>query len=112
MIEELMETVFADADSAHRQHLISESYAEHVALGEFYAGAREKLDAIIESAIALDLPMPTALDTPILETLEAGYVELVEKRDDVTQGASVLGSLYDELLHVYASAIFKLKRLA
>lgn len=111
MIEELMMKVFDDADQAHHQHLISESYAEHVALGEFYEGAREKVDAIIESAIGLDLPMPATLSTPILETLEAAYVELVEKRDDITQGASVLQNLYDELLHVYTSAIFKLKRL-
>ena len=111
MIERLLTQVFADADSAHRAHLISESYAEHIALGDFYDAAREKVDAIIESAIGLDVPPPSPPDTPILELLETAYVDLAERREETCQDASVLQTLYDELLHVYTTAIFKLKRM-
>lgn len=111
MIERLLTQVLADADSAHRQHLISESYSEHVALFEFYASARDKVDGFVESAIGLDLPLPEAPETPTLEMLETAYVDLVERRDETCQGSTVLQNLYDELLHVYTNTIYTLKRL-
>ena len=112
MLEQLIRKVLDDANAAHRAHLLTESYSAHMALAEFYDAAREKVDAIVESGIGLDLPLPEADEETPLALLEAAYVELVEKRDETCQGASVMENLYDELLHVYTSAIFKLKRFS
>lgn len=109
-MDKLIDTVFKTADQAHIQHLGSESYAEHMALGEFYAGAREALDAFVEAAIGLDMPAPVKTNPPILQQLEDGYVELVEMRDEVCAGATVLENLFDNLTAAYATAIYKLKR--
>jgi len=110
MLEQLIRKVLDDANAAHVEHLITESYSAHMALAEFYDASREKVDAIVESGIGLDLPLPES-KVSILAYLEAAYVELAEKREETCQGATTLENLYDELLHVYTSAIFKLKRL-
>jgi len=59
-INNVMALVFADADMAHQQHLATKSYAEHVALGEFYSGVREKFDALAESLVAMGQQVPLA----------------------------------------------------
>lgn len=111
-MEHAIEVVFDNADAAHRQHLLSEKLSEHLALGEFYVSAREKLDAFVEAAIALDMPLPPLAGTPILDQLESGYVELVEMRDSACQNNPTLLNLFDELTATYTAAIYKLKRLA
>jgi len=111
-MDKMIEVVFADADAAHVGHLTTKSYAQHMALGEFYSGVREALDAIVESAIGLDLPPPEPPKTDIIDQIEAGYVELVEMKDRVCQGASTLENLFDGLLEQYTKALYKLKRLS
>ena len=109
-MDKLLELVFKDADDAHIQHLASESYAEHVALGEFYESVRGSVDAIVEAGVGLDMPAPSSPKRPILKQLEDGYVELVDMRDEICQGATTLENLFDNLTANYASAIYKLKR--
>ena len=109
-MDKMIDLVFSHADQAHIQHLASESYAEHMALGEFYDTARKAVDAIVEASIGLDMPAPAKVRPPILQQLEEGYVDLVEMRDEVCAGASVLENLFDNLTAAYATAIYKLKR--
>ena len=101
-MDKLLDVVFDNADAAHLQHLISKSYAEHMALAEFY-------DAIVEAAIGLDIPGPSKATSPILAQLEQGYVDLVEMRDEICQGATVLENLFDNLTAAYTTALYKLK---
>ena len=49
MIEELVSRVFAIRNAAHLAHWASQSYSEHKALGKFYDGVIDKVDAIIET---------------------------------------------------------------
>ena len=113
-MDEVIGRVFKDADTGHLAHLVSRNYAEHEALGAFYVDVRNKLDKLVEAALALDIPEPG--DNPesadMLATLEAGLVELSDGRSGFCQGSTVLENLYDELLACYLSAIYKLKRLA
>ena len=106
----VIDIVFADADAAHRAHLATQSYAQHVALGDFYEEAREKVDKLVENMIALDLPAPEPDEANMLTHLESRYVELAGGRDELCQGATVLENIFDELLQVYTRAIYKLKR--
>lgn len=109
-MDKMIDTVFKHADQAHIQHLVSESYAEHMALGDFYSGVRDALDAFVEASIGLDVPVPEKVRPPILQQLEDGYVALVEMRDEVCQGATALENLFDNITGTYATAIYKLKR--
>lgn len=110
-MDEILDLVFGDADMAHREHLLSESFAQHEALGEFYDGARVAVDAFVEAAIALDLPLPEDREKNILARLEQSYVQLVEGRDGTCAGDATLENLHDELAAVYLKAIYRLKRL-
>lgn len=109
-MDEIIDLVFADADEAHREHLLAESLSQHEALGEFYAGARVAVDAFVEAAIALDLPLPEDREPDMLKRLEGSYVQLMEGRDAACAGDATLENLHDELAAVYLATIYKLKR--
>jgi len=109
-MDEIIDLVFGDATEAHREHLLAESLSQHEALGEFYASAREAVDAFTEAAIGLDLPPPEDREPDMLARLEASYVQLVDGRDGACQGNPTLENLHDGITHAYAKAIYKLKR--
>lgn len=111
-MQEIIDLVFDDADTAHVEHLLTQSYAQHEALGEFYENAREALDAFVEAAIALDLPLPEDRESNMLARLEETYVKLAENREATCGGDATLENLHDELAAVYLKAIYRLKRLA
>jgi hypothetical protein len=112
MIDALVKQVFKDADNAHREHLLTRSYAQHVALGDFYEGAREKVDAITEAYIALEMDLPSDPTGSPLKQIEDSYVKLESMKEDICKDICTLENLYDELTAVYLSAIYKLKRLS
>lgn len=49
MIEQLVSRVFSTRNAAHLRHWSTQSYAEHVALGDFYDGVIDALDALVEA---------------------------------------------------------------
>ena len=108
--QELLTDMFAMADMAHTAHLATRSYAQHMALGEFYEGVREQTDAIVESMIGLGHTAPTVTGGPILKQIADKYEYLANNREACCQGLTELENLYDELLAVYVRAIYKLKR--
>lgn len=110
-MEQLLDLIFADADDAHRQHLATESFSEHDALGEFYGSVREAVDSFVEAATGLDVPAIMSPETPILNKLEDSYVSLKDMKDAVCQQDTTLENLFDGITHCYARALFKLKRL-
>lgn len=110
MIQEILDTVFDDADLAHREHLLAESLSVHEALGEFYAGVRVAVDAFVESAIGLDVPPPEHPTDDIIARLEASYVTLIEGRDAACQDDPTLLNLHDEVTRNYTAVLYKLKR--
>jgi hypothetical protein len=110
-LERLVEQLIDDADTAHRQHLVTESYAEHVALGEFYAGVRSGMDSFVEAAIGVGQPVPELDEVSTLDSIEASYLELLDERDDTCAGNTTLEAIYDNVLAVYAAVLYKRKRL-
>lgn len=111
-MNELVNQVFGDADTAHRQHLLSTSFAEHEALGEFYPAARDALDELVESMIALEVPLMDAPPNTPLTDLEVAYINLIDMREVVCQDDTTLMTLFDNLTSIYTKAIYKLRRFA
>lgn len=109
-MDQTLDLVFADADAAHREHLLAESLSQHEALGEFYEGARDAVDSFIEAAIGLELPLPEDREPNMLTRLERSYIELIEGRDVACAGDPTLENLYDGVTSVYVKAIYKLRR--
>jgi hypothetical protein len=108
-VNSVVDLVFADADAAHRQHLATQSYAEHMALGSFYSDVREAMDALAESLIALG-QRPEPAPRAILDQLRDSFVQLGDLRS-VCDGVPAAENLFDNVTSTYLSAIYKLERL-
>lgn len=114
MIEELVSRVFEARDAAHAQHWATDSYAQHVALGEFYDGAIEAVDSLVENYQGIfgkignfSVHSGSGMDdfsAYIRE--ELAWIEIA--RGDVTKERPVLENLYDELSAVYSKLLYKL----
>lgn len=47
-MQDVINSLFAARDAAHKLHLKSRSFAKHLALGELYEGLLEKIDELAE----------------------------------------------------------------
>ena len=106
-INNIIALVFADADLAHRQHLATESYAEHQALGEFYSSVRDKVDGLAEALVAMGQRVPVT-EPSILPRLRQSFTQLQELRV-ACDGVPAAENLFDEVSACYLAAIYKLR---
>lgn len=102
---------------AHIFHLRSRSYAQHVALGDFYEGIVEKADNIAEciqaGGIIEDYPQAytAPLDSTPLVWLAALSSAVAEGREDLPQDSEIQ-NLVDEAVALIDRTIYKLRFLA
>ena len=119
MIEQLIARVFYARNVAHFEHWRANgtgSYAKHKALGEFYDGAIDALDTLVEvyqGAFELVgvIPAPDTKQSDVLALLEADAEWIETKHEDLCQGNRAVANLIDGLTGVYLSAIYKLRNL-
>lgn len=108
---------FAVRTAAHLAHLSSRSYAQHVALGEFYTGVLDLVDKYAEVYMGLDgdIPVfpkakpvdhgnPVGMVSDYLETVQA------EARED-EHGSQALLNILAELEELTAQTLYKMKFL-
>jgi DNA-binding ferritin-like protein len=107
-LNSVIDLVLADADAAHRQHLTTTSFAEHVALGEFYTQVRKDMDAFAEALIAMG--QKPGAGSSALDQLKASFAQLNDLRS-VCDGVAAAENLFDNIGATYLSAIYKLERL-
>lgn len=114
---ELVARCFAARTAAHFLHLRSTSYAQHVALDEFYTSLVDKVDAYAECCMGVegifkqfpDVPVPMKLDPLDLVTDLHDWV--TKHRTACACGNTELANLVDEILAVIDRAYYKLKFL-
>ena len=109
-VNTVVDLVFADADAAHRQHLATQSYAEHMALGSFYADVREGMDALAESLIALG-QRPEPAPRVMLDQLRNSFVQLQNLRA-ICDGVPAAENLFDNIPATYLTASYPLSRFS
>jgi len=108
---DLFGIVDGDASVAHKDHLVTTSYARHEALGAFYKDVRDAADAFIEASIAMGVDGFVAdVSKSIEDRLENDYIALLEIRDEQCAGDKTLETLYDNIGAVYLKALYKLKQ--
>lgn len=105
-------------DMAHKAHWKTESNAHHVALAEFYDGAIQALDEIVECYQgmfglvepddAYKIGAPEGIAVSMRD--EAQWIE--EHRDIICSGVGAIGNLVDNLTAIYLKAAYKLEHLA
>ena len=118
MIGRLIALLFLSREYAHRAHLRTKSYAQHMALGSFYPSIGEIADSLAEAyqgrhGIIDKIPMldvdstgePVATLEKHLAMLEKMRYTAVEKTD------SALQNIIDEAVAEYLSTLYKLKNL-
>jgi len=122
MLEELISRSFMVRNAAQLAHWRAKgpgSYARHMALGDFYDGLIEKLDAIVEAKQGyagelIGFVKLIGQDTTreIDSLLEAECLWLENNREDIAEKSSAVLNMLDELSGLYQSTIYKLKFLA
>lgn len=118
-IGQLLGTMFLSRDMAHRAHWKTKSFAQHMALGEFYDAIVDKADAIAEAYqgryfIIDDVPIfsPEGEKDSIADALETQMQDIEKLRymacdkEDAT-----LQNLIDDALSTYLTVLYKLRNL-
>lgn len=119
MIAQFIAILFLSRDIAHREHLRTKSYAQHMALGSFYESIIDLADSFAEMyqgrhGIVQVIPQlnddeqdqePVQLLKKYLALIEKTRYTAVEKAD------SALQNKIDEIVGQFLSTIYKLENL-
>lgn len=119
MIGKLIGILFLSRELAHRMHLATKSYSQHMALDGFYNDIVENADAITEAyqgrhGLIDKIPLlkdeteykePCDMLRKHLSWFEKIRYEAIEKSDSPIQ------NLVDEAVHTYLKALYKLENL-
>lgn len=118
MIGRLIALLFLGREIAHREHLRTKSYAQHMALSAFYEGVVDIADSIAEAyqgrnGIIDNIPYLTAEATgDIATTLEKQLAAIEKLRyTAVAKDETAIQNLIDEAVALYLSTIYKLRNL-
>lgn len=118
MMEELIARVFCTRNAAHLEHWRTKSYAQHVALCDFYKGIINALDEVVEAHQGVfslvrvgELPAQPKVQN-IVDHLEDDLVFIQKHRAKITGGIAAIDNLLQGLEGVYMTALYKLKNLS
>lgn len=113
---EFILTLLHAATNTHLLHLRSKSYAEHMALGAFYAALPDLVDVIAEAIQGIEEEL---IDYPVdyyppaataLDELRSLKEFVAEERKELPQNSEIQ-NLIDSILELIDSTIYKLKFL-
>lgn len=118
MIEELVAKVFASRNNTHLAHWRTKSYAEHVALGDFYEDVIEIVDNLVECyqgnfGLIKEVPdvKQTHNDDPV-KILSDDVAWIAKNRNKIAKNVSSLENIVDELTGLYLKTLYKLENLS
>jgi len=114
----LIAVCFLSREVAHREHLKTDSYAAHKALQEFYEGIIPLADALAEACmgrhktVMKDIPYLAPEGKPdIISQLEMHLAAIEAQRyRDLDKTDTALQNLVDEIVELYLSTLYMLRR--
>lgn len=116
MVEDFVARTLSTRDCAHLNHWHTSSYAEHVALGDFYEDLLDKLDEYVECYQGkyglLKKVHQVCYEGPILKCLEDDLDWLNRNEEALSKDCSALKNILDEIAGIYLKAGYKLKFLS
>ena len=119
MIARLMAILFLSREVAHRAHLSTKSYAEHIALGSFYDDIIDNADAIAEAyqgrnGLIGKIPMLTEESTGNIADILEKHLGMIEKLryTAVEKTDTPIQNLIDTAAETYLSTLYKLRNLS
>lgn len=119
MIARLIAILFLSREVAHREHLNTKSFAQHMALGSFYDDIIDNADAIAEAyqgrhGLIGKIPMLTEdINGDIADVLEK-HLGMIEKLryTAVEKSDTAIQNLIDTAVETYLSTLYKLRNLS
>lgn len=115
---QLVGLLFLARDLAHRQHLRTRSYAEHMALDGFYNGVIPLVDSFAEQYQGrfnelLSVPlMDNSYEGEIADVLDQQMAWIEDSREDICpRSETALHNAIDEIVALYQSTLYKLRFL-
>lgn len=118
MIGQFIAVLFLARELAHREHLRTNSYAQHMALGDFYEGVLGLTDSLAEAYQGrngiIDIPLlDNEFPGPVIQSMQA-QLAWIEKNRDAAVGKDerALQNIVDEIVNLYLSTLYKLKHLS
>ena len=119
MLEDLIGRVFASRNAAHLAHWRTKSFAQHMALGDFYDGAVDQIDGIVEAMQGATGKLVGTVSLPtqdasgdIVRSLVDDCNWIAKNRSKIAQGVPAIENLIDGLCDLYLTTIYKLKNLS
>ena len=111
----LIARVFSARNAAHRSHLLSKSFSEHMALGEFYDDIIEKIDEIIEVDQGMygligDFTVEDFKPTDFAKFVREEAIWIEVNRSKFSKCNATL-ALIDDLTAIYLRTAYKLTNL-
>lgn len=118
-IGQFLGIMFLSRDMAHRAHWKTKSYANHIALGEFYDEIVDRADAIAEAYqgryhVIQDVPIlgDDGEKDDIIEVLQAHMDDLEKLRYMCCDKEDTpLQNLIDSAIETYLTTLYKLRNL-
>jgi hypothetical protein len=116
MLEQLISRVFYARNLAHFDHWRTKSYAQHKALGKFYDGIIDALDALVEAhqgqyGLIGNIPAPGDTAGDSLKILKADAAWIEKNHEEICGGNRAIANLIDGVTGIYLSTIYKLENL-
>jgi DNA-directed RNA polymerase subunit L len=118
MIARLIAMLFLSREVAHREHLRTKSFSQHMALNTFYDTIIENADAITEAyqgrhGIIDNIPILTETDRGDIADVLEKHLEVIEKLryTAVDKTDTPIQNLIDTAVETYLSTLYKLRNL-
>jgi len=115
-IQQFLGLLFASRDYAHKAHLNTDSFAQHMALNEFYDGIIDLADNLAESWMGRneqkigEIPTITAPKGEPLVVIKR-LLDVVRDTRDFVENDTMLSNIVDEIEQLFTSTIYKLRFL-
>ena len=118
MIEKLICKVFCTRGFVHLAHWKTNSYAEHVALGDLYEDLITGIDKLVEAYQGtfglLEIDRLDGGDLPdnMIKHLSTELIWINNNSTEITKDMTAIDNILQELQGVYMKALYKLKNLS
>ena len=119
MMGRLIDLLFLGREVAHREHLRTKSYAQHVALNTFYDEIIGIADSIAEAfqgrhGIIANIPMLTNDTQGAIDVVLEKQLAAIEKLryTAVPKEETAIQNLIDGAVELYLSTLYKLRNLS
>ena len=116
-INELVSRAFTSRNATHLEHWKTKSYAQHMALGDFYDSIVDQVDGIVEAyqgnfgIVGIQLKN-MAISKNIINQLKGDVAWIASNRSQIANKVSAIENMLDSLCELYLTTIYKLTNLS